>query len=135
MPGRWPSERESLNDSEPPPRTSEYPACWDILLQRPEFEEIAERVRTLLEKDIRERDAMGTEKYGVRLRPFDGRNTLHDIYQEHLDALVYSVKYFYEMAEQLGTGSIEASNAYHLVRRALDLAVDTRRLILRVEGR
>jgi hypothetical protein len=39
--------------------------------------------------DIRERDAMGTRKYGQRLTAGDGRDSLIDAYQEALDLVVY----------------------------------------------
>lgn len=129
----------SLNEAEPPPMKSEHPACWDIVFERHEFQEIGDRVKSLLEADIRERDAMGTEKYGVRLHPYNGRNSLHDVYQEQLDALVYSVKYFYETRHETRNGERELHermlNAYRLFKRTLALVVDTRRLIFRLEGR
>lgn len=126
----------SLNDYEPPPlQQNEHPACWDLLFERHEFQELSERVKKLLEEDIRERDVKGTEKYGVRLKPFNGRNALHDFYQEQLDGLVYSVQYLHEMVSQFPAGGTETQNAYHLYQRTLDIVVDTRRLIFKNEGR
>ena len=62
----------SLNTPEPMPQPSDEPAVWDLVIQ-----------------DIRERDAMGLRKYGQRLTPGDGRNSLIDAYQEALDLVVY----------------------------------------------
>jgi hypothetical protein len=41
--------------------------------------------------DMRQRDAMGRERYGVPLTADNGRNHLVDAYQEALDLLVYLV--------------------------------------------
>lgn len=40
-------------------------------------------------EDMRARDAIGTHKYGVPLRPHNGRNSLQDAYEEALDLAVY----------------------------------------------
>lgn len=69
-PGEW-----SPNTPEPPPKPSTMTPAWDLVMA-----------------DIRERDAMGTRKYGQRLTPGDGRRTLVDLYQELLDAVVYARK-------------------------------------------
>lgn len=71
----------SLNAPEPPPKapTGEHPAVWDLVV-----------------KDMVERDRMGEAKYGVRLTPHDGRDTLVDVYQEALDKVVYLRKLIYE---------------------------------------
>lgn len=69
----------SNNTPQPPPKPSPDPAVWDLVLA-----------------DIAERDTMGTEKYGVRLTPNDGRDSLVDGYQEALDLVVYLRKAIYE---------------------------------------
>lgn len=46
----------------------------------------------LVKIDIDERDKFGREKYGVSLQCFNGRDGLIDIYQELLDAVVYTRK-------------------------------------------
>lgn len=40
-------------------------------------------------RDIKERDQLGLERYGVRLQPFNGRDALQDAYEEALDLVVY----------------------------------------------
>jgi hypothetical protein len=50
--------------------------------------------------DMRARDAMGRERYGVPLTADNGRNHLVDAYQEALDLLVYLVAH--EMAQEAG---------------------------------
>lgn len=39
--------------------------------------------------DMHERNRVGTERYGVPLQPFNGRDALMDAYQEALDLAVY----------------------------------------------
>jgi hypothetical protein len=40
-------------------------------------------------KDMIARDLLGQERYGVRLHPFNGRDSLLDLTEELLDAIVY----------------------------------------------
>jgi hypothetical protein len=60
------------NTPQPAPQLGTAPATWDLVLA-----------------DIRERDATGAKKYGVRHQHDNGRNHLVDLYQELLDAVVY----------------------------------------------
>ena len=46
-------------------------------------------MQKLLIEDIKKRDLLGEKRYGVRLQPCNGRNTLQDAYEECLDAIVY----------------------------------------------
>lgn len=69
----------SVNTPQPPPTPSDHPAVWDMVIA-----------------DMKERDRLGVEKYGVRLKPFDGRDSLVDAYQEALDLAVYLRKKIYE---------------------------------------
>ena len=46
--------------------------------------------------DALERKQVGIKRYGQPLKPFDGRNTYVDLYQEILDALNYMRKLLYE---------------------------------------
>ena len=48
-------------------------------------------------EDLRGREALGKAKYGKALLPFDGRDTLLDLYEELLDACHYIKK---EMVER-----------------------------------
>lgn len=45
--------------------------------------------QSLLIADIEERRQLGIERYGQAHRRLNGRDTLRDLYDEHLDALVY----------------------------------------------
>ncbi len=63
----------NLNDPEPfPLPVHGEPAVWDLVIE-----------------DMRQRDHMGTRKYGQRLVAGDGRDSLVDAYQECLDLAVY----------------------------------------------
>ena len=55
------------------------PAAWDLVLQ-----------------DMEARDKLGQERYGVRLMPHNGRDTLRDAYEEALDLAVYLRNAIYE---------------------------------------
>lgn len=39
--------------------------------------------------DMQARDKLGRERYGRPLKPFNGRNSLQDAYEEALDLAVY----------------------------------------------
>ncbi len=42
-----------------------------------------------LAEDMEQRDRIGVDKYGVPLRPFNGRDSLLDAYEESLDLVAY----------------------------------------------
>lgn len=58
--------------SQSSPIASSDPAVWDLVIA-----------------DMQDRDAVGSERYGVRLQPHNGRDALVDAYQEALDLCVY----------------------------------------------
>ena len=80
----------SLFDPEPMPSAFDAakPAVWDMVIadatNRPESP-----VRDLVVLDMRARDEFGAKKYGTRLQPLNGRDSLVDAYQEALDLCVY----------------------------------------------
>lgn len=45
--------------------------------------------QSLIIADLEERRRLGIERYGQGHRPFNGRDTLLDMYEEQLDLLVY----------------------------------------------
>jgi len=71
--------RPNLNNPQPPPNPVAGPAVWDLVID-----------------DMCARDLMGQEKYGQRLTPGDGRDSLVDAYQEALDLAVYLRKAIWE---------------------------------------
>ena len=54
------------------PLKNENPAIWDLVMD-----------------DMKQRDCTGLERYGTRLRAYNGRDSLIDAYQEALDLAVY----------------------------------------------
>ena len=60
------------NEPQPPPVASDRPAIWDMVIE-----------------DMRERNRIGTKKYGTPLQAHNGRDALVDAYQEALDLAVY----------------------------------------------
>lgn len=62
----------SMSRSQPPPVDSDAMPVWDLVIE-----------------DMRDRDRVGRERYGIPLRAFNGRDALVDAYQEALDLAVY----------------------------------------------
>jgi hypothetical protein len=67
------NERPGLSRAEPPPIPNDSPAIADLVIA-----------------DMLDRKAAGIAKYGVALQANNGRNALVDLYQELLDAVVYT---------------------------------------------
>lgn len=65
--------------AQPDPVPSANPAAWSLVM-----------------RDMLARDEMGRQKYGVRLQPGNGRDTLRDAYEEALDLAVYLRTAIYE---------------------------------------
>lgn len=69
----------SLSTPEPPPKPNGKPAVWNLVMA-----------------DMYQRDALGRAKYGTPLQPHNGRDALVDLYQELLDAVVYTRQAIFE---------------------------------------
>lgn len=69
----------ALVTEQAPPVANAHPAVWPLVLD-----------------DMKARDGEGRRKYGVPLQPHNGRDTLVDLYQELLDAAVYTRTLIYE---------------------------------------
>lgn len=64
---------KNFSDYEPDPiKTDEHP-IWELVIE-----------------DMRQRDNEGRKKYGTPLQTSNGRDALIDLYQELLDACVYT---------------------------------------------
>ena len=72
-----------LNAPQPEPTPNDRPAVWGLVIA-----------------DMRERDAVGAEKYKTRLQPHNGRDALVDAYQEALDLCVYMRQLIFERGGQ-----------------------------------
>lgn len=64
---------------QPDPKPNSLPATWDLVMA-----------------DMKARDLLGQQRYGVRLQPHNGRDTLRDAYEEALDLCVYLRSALYE---------------------------------------
>ena len=64
---------------QPPPKPVAGPAIQDLVLV-----------------DVAERKRVGIERYGQPVLPHNGRNALVDLYQELLDAVMYTRQLIYE---------------------------------------
>ena len=67
---------------QPEPKATPGPAIWALVIQ-----------------DMETRDRVGREKYGVPLQAGNGRDALLDLYQELLDAVVYTRQALEERAQ------------------------------------
>lgn len=61
-----------VNEPQPPPVLNAAQPVWDLVIA-----------------DMRQRDSVGRERYGMPLQAHNGRDALLDAYQEALDLVVY----------------------------------------------
>lgn len=78
---------------QPDPIGNDRVAVWEVVIGEIEREFSTSATKTALLKDMTDRDIWGRTKYGVPLQPFNGRDSLVDLYQEFLDAIVYTKQY------------------------------------------
>lgn len=62
----------------------------DSTQPKPEQTSASQSVTDAVIEDLRQRREHGIGKYGIELLTFNGRDVLLDIYQEQLDALLYT---------------------------------------------
>lgn len=126
-------DTRSLSDEQPPPTHNDHPACWDLVIEDlREAKFVAHKVRveeTLV--DMRERDQVGFERYGTRLQPFNGRDSLIDAYQEGLDLCVYLRTALYE----LETENKDAHQLRSSYEDALKVTANVRAIIWNRDGK
>lgn len=65
-------------------------------------------VQALVRADLVAREAVGIERYGRALQPYNGRNALRDLYEEQLDGACYTRQL---LAEQELEFTVAAENA------------------------
>lgn len=125
---------------QPPPIPNDNPCSWervlsDVASMRVEFEaphghpanqELAAKVFFELEADMQARDRLGAKRYGTRLQPHNGRDSLRDAYEEALDACVYLANYDAEVGHH---------NHHGLSRSAIRLAFSIRCRLYARDGR
>lgn len=109
---------------QPPPKTSHInvlPGVIDDLNRLITTQYRRHEVLPYVVADLGARADFGFKKYGTLLQAYNGRDALYDAYQEALDAIMY-----------LGQARMERGITLpeHIYQRAIDLAVDLRKLIL-----
>jgi hypothetical protein len=118
----------SLVDEQPPPVHNDHPAVWDLVM-----EDVltipcnGDKDATIT--DMRERDQVGLERYGTRLQPFNGRDSVIDAYQEALDLCVYLRTALYEMEDDLGKNIHQYASLQEVYKQAVRGAVELRTII------
>ena len=75
---RLPGERAIMSE-QPKPTPSQCPPVWPMVIQY-----------------MAGRDILGTERYGDRLRPNNGRDALRDLLEELLDGCAYCAQAIWE---------------------------------------
>jgi hypothetical protein len=111
------NELEKAAIPEPKPETNTHPCSADMAAGFI-IENWGSAGHSLV-RDIMARKEFGLKKYGTPLQPFNGRNTLNDLYQELVDGLKYATSAIYE-AKELGLSSqapIDIRN--NLIRAAI----------------
>jgi hypothetical protein len=67
-------------------------------------------IQDLVIADLQARKAVGIERYGTTLQPFNGRDVLMDLYQEILDAANYLRQAIYERDHAKGAAAPSADS-------------------------
>ena len=91
------------------PKANSHPACWQVVINDVHRHDDTP-VRAALLQDMKDRDEWGRSKYGVPLQPFNGRDALIDLYQEFLDATVYTKQWQLE-----NPNSVELNATYSVL--------------------
>lgn len=135
------SDSRSLVQAQPDPTKNDRPAMWPLVMA--DLDAIdPEAIEPILDEnglqapaqvavlvDMRDRDRGGLERYGTRLQPFNGRDSLVDAYQELLDACVYLRTAIYEEQE-----SEDREHLKDLYGATLHSALVLRSLLWRRDG-
>lgn len=101
-------------DQPDPVATGRRPT-WEIVMSYVELRLPADMAALVL-PDMRERDALGRERYGTPLTAHNGRDHLVDAYQEILDSAVYLANELAEHGADPET-RLDLSIPVHLRRR------------------
>lgn len=111
---------------QPAPVPNDGPIVWELVIadiREPTAPRLYRdpETRDLLIADMRNRDRLGRERYGVPLQPHNGRDALRDWFEEALDSCAYGKQ---AMIEEVDGAKIN-------YECSLDLAFDLRRLMAR----
>ncbi len=114
---------------EPKPNPNDQPMIADIVAA--EVISIPD-VGQGLAKAVMDRKAMGMQKYGTALQPFNGRDSLMDLFQELIDAMKYARLLMYEC--DAGANSYSRTELYNTYKTLTDLAVGVLKTIKGIHG-
>ncbi len=84
-----PGDYLGISRTPPPPESHEQPLPTTDNTHHP-------RVYALVHDDIKARVHLGIHRYGVPLTPHNGRDALRDLYEELIDAVMYTRQVIYE---------------------------------------
>ena len=82
--GECPVNFAGVNSKEPLPKKNVTQPIWEMVVE-----------------DMKERDLVGEQRYGMKLQKFNGRNSAKDAYQEILDFTVYARQWLEERKEMV----------------------------------
>lgn len=105
-------ELKAANE-QPAPVANDRPAVWPLVVE-----------------DMKARDAVGRQRYGVPLQPNNGRDALRDAYEEALDLAVYLKQALLENGDQLGSRIALAGKLSRLEEENKRLRNDLERVAL-----
>lgn len=90
-------------EDQPPPKATTLRPCWEMVIDDVLDTAVPDGIAmTIVDRvitDMRERDAVGRQRYGVPLTADNGRDQLVDAYQEGLDQSVYMRAFIEENAD------------------------------------
>ncbi len=121
----------NLEDQPPPKQTQDGPAAWDLVRERFDLLRTGERLGhtspchrlDVIDVQMGQRDALGLERYGTRLRPHNGRDNLVDAQQEALDLCAYLANEILETKPPDGEVDVRHDQVRVALDRALKLVV------------
>lgn len=87
-------ERTMNNQEQPAPTPNDNPSLWDAVIE-----------------DMRQRDQLGRARYGTPVQVNNGRDSLRDLYEELLDAVVYCRQVMEENPDHEDGLKLAAENA------------------------
>ncbi len=101
-----------INAEQPKPKETTRRPAWELVVEYAEGVYPSEEpVVALIIADMKERDRVGRERYGVPLTADNGRDHLIDAYQEGLDYAVYLMTFLDEKGVITADGQ-EAAKRY-----------------------
>jgi hypothetical protein len=108
--------------TQPAPVANKEPPVWPLVIECLESRWAHARdpsIVRLVVEDMRDRDRVGRERYGVPLQPHNGRDALIDAYHEALDCCAYTRQAIDE-GEDMDSEYLAALSLVTRLRRKID---------------